>query len=282
MTIKTGRIRRKFDEALQDRILSDNMLLMSISALNNEIQYNESISDQKAANYIKYRNQLAKLAIDKGISKNKITEAMKTLSAERYPSYNQILKKLELIKNYSYQYIADYIPDSDMKYKSDTELHDINSQPVVKRNQGSINSEQQINEICEYINKNFNIDITADMQAKIRAIQTNNEVILQTLKWYINDIDKAINNKRFDSNYDKLCYIIGVISKKIPDTVSELERREKKQKEFWNDNATPIINGEMTLEEMVSLHCDDDKSANFGKHDYVRTQLLQAIERLKK
>ena len=36
MTIKTGRIRRKFDEALQDRIVCDNMLLMSISALNYE------------------------------------------------------------------------------------------------------------------------------------------------------------------------------------------------------------------------------------------------------
>ena len=39
MTIKTGRVRRKFDEALQDRIVCDNMLLMSISALNYEIQY---------------------------------------------------------------------------------------------------------------------------------------------------------------------------------------------------------------------------------------------------
>ena len=280
MTIKTGRIRRLYDKALENKIISDNMVLMALSALNNEIQYNESISDQKAANYIKYRNQLAKLAIDKGISKDKITDIMKTLSAERYPSHNQILKLIELIKSYSYHYIADYIPDSDLKYKSDTELHDINSQSVVKRNQCNIKSEQQINEICEYINKNFNIDITADMQAKIRAIKTSNDIILQALKWFTNDIIKAISNKRFESNYDKFCYILGIVVKKIPDTVSELERREKKQKEFWNGNATSIINGEMTLEEMVSLQCDDDRSANYKKYDYVRTQLLKAIDRL--
>ena len=281
MTIKTGRIRRKFDEALQDKIVCDNMLLMSISALNNEIQYNENVSDQKAAKYIEYRQQLAKFAIDKGISKERITEVMKTLSDERYPSYNQIHSLITLINSYSYRYEADYIPDNDMKFKTDTELQDTNSQPIIRRNQDSIESEKQFNEICEIISGNYNITITADMQTKIRTIKESNDIILKTIKQNTNEIYKAINGKRFDNNYEKFCYILGVIKKKIPDTITRIERDKEQQEAFWNGNAEGIVSDDDTLEHLIMLHCDDERSANFGKHDYVREQLIQAIRRVK-
>ena len=87
MTIKTGRIRRKFDEALQDRIVCNNMLLMSISALNYEIQYNSQISDKTVKGYIEFRSQIAKCAITHGVTKNKIQKTIQLLSSERYPSY---------------------------------------------------------------------------------------------------------------------------------------------------------------------------------------------------
>ena len=281
MKIKTGRIRRKFDEAIQNGIISANMLLMALSALNNEICYNDKLTNKQVAVYQNYRSTIAKTAIDNGISKDRITEVMQTLSPERYPSPQQITQLITLIENRSYSYKADYIPDSDMKYKTATEIQDTNSQPVIQRNQDSIESEHQFNEICEIISGNYDITITADMQSKIRTIKESNDIILQVLKWYTNDIYKAISKKQFDSSYDKFNYIIGIVVKKIPDTVSELERRKKKQNEFWNDNATAIIDGDITLEEMIALHCDDDRSANYGKHDYVRDQLLQAIERLK-
>ena len=280
MTIKTGRIRRLFDEALQNSILSDNMLLMAVSAINNEICYNDKLTNKQVAVYQNYRSTIARTAIDNGISKDRITEVMQTLSPERYPSLQQITQLITLIHNKSYSYQAEYIPDSDMKFKTATELQE-QQQTVIKRNQAQIEHEQQFNEICDYISNSFDITITADMQAKIRTIKASNDIILKTVKRYTNDIYKTISGKSFNSSYDKFSYIIGIINKKIPDTIADIERQEKQNKELWNSNATAIIDGDMTFEEMIALHCDDDRSANYGKHDYVRNQLLQAIERLK-
>lgn len=280
MTIKTGRIRRLYDEAIQKRIISDNMLLMAVSAINNEICYNDKLTNKQVAVYQSYRSTIARTAIDNGISKDRITEVMQTLSPERYPSLQQITQLITLINNKSYSYQAEYIPDSDMKFKTATELQE-QQQTVIKRNQAQIEHEQQFNEICDCISNSFDITITADMQAKIRTIKASNDIILKSIKQNTNDIYKAISGKSFNSSYDKFSYIIGIINKKIPDTIADIERREKRNKELWNDNAKAIIESDMTLDEMIALHCDDDRSANYGKHDYVRTQLLQAIERVK-
>lgn len=289
MTIKTGRIRRKFDEALQDRIVCDNMLLMSISALNYEIQYNSQISDKTVRGYIEFRSQLAKCAITHGVTKNKITKTMQLLSSERYPSYNQILKLINLLNKNSYEYIADYISDSDMKYKTDTELQDTNSQPVIQRNQNSIESEQQFNEICEIISGNYDITITADMQTKIRTIKESNDIILKTIKQNTNDIYKAISGKRFDNNYEKLCYILGVIKRKIPDTIAQIEKDQKFRNWLFDENAKAVLqyieksgeSFEIALEQSILNQCDRPDEKRNGSYDYVRKELLEAIERVK-
>ena len=289
MTIKTGRIRRKFDEALQDRIVCDNMLLMSISALNYEIQYNSQISDKTVTGYIKFRSQLAKCAITHGVTKNKIQKTMQLLSSERYPSYNQILKLINLLNKNSYEYIADYISDSDMKYKTDTELQDTNSQPVIQRNQNSIESEQQFNEICKIISGNYDITITADMQTKIRTIKESNDIILKTIKQNTNDIYKAISGKRFDNNYEKLCYILGVIKRKIPDTIAQIEKDQKFRNWLFDENAKAVLqyieesgeSFEIALEQSILNQCDRPDEKRNGSYDYVRKELLEAIERVK-
>ena len=282
MTIKTGRIRRKFDEALQDRIVCDNMLLMSISALNYEICFNDKLTNKQVAVYQQYRSTIAKTAIDNGIAKSRITEVMQTLSPERYPSPQQITQLITLIQNRSYNYKADYIPDSDMKYKTATEIQD-QQQAVIKRNQAQIEHEKQFNVICDYISKQFNISpITADMQAKLNEITVSNDIVLQALKWYTDEIQRAISGKQFSNSFDRFSYILGVIKKKIPDTTTRIEREKERQEAFWNGNATAIIDGDETLESMIEIQCDKyPDSGYYGMHDYVREQLIQAIERVK-
>lgn len=282
MKIVTGRIRRLFDEALNSNIISDNMLLMAVSALHNEISFNDRLTNKQVAVYQGYRNTIAKTAIDNGISKERLTAVMQTLSPERYPSPQQITQLATLIKNRSYCYQADYIPDSDMKYKTDSEIQE-QQQTVIKRNQALIEHEKQFNDICGYIVKNFiHSPITADMQAKLEQITADNEVILQTLKWYTGNIQKAIGGKQFENNFDKFSYVVGIIKKKIPDTIANIERREKQEQKFWNDNASVIIDGYETLESMIKIQCETnpDTNSNYGKYDYVRDQLLQAIDRL--
>lgn len=283
MKIVTGRIRRLFDEALNSNIISDNMLLMALSALNNEIRYNDKLTDKKVANYTAYRNQLAKVAVDNGIGKEQITAVMRTLSPERYPSESQIIKLIAVTQG-NYQYKADFIRNGDMKYRTAKELQDVKQKPVIKRNQNNVEQEQQFNEICDTISNSFHITpLTADMQAKIRQIQASNDIILQTLKWFKNDINKALSDKQFNNSYDKFSYVIGVLKKKIPEVIKKLERDKKEEQELWNDNAKAIIDGDSTLEEMIEILCDKyPNSAYYGMYDYVKEELTQAIERVKK
>lgn len=282
MTIKTGRIRRRFDEALQNNILSDNMLLMAVSALNNEICFNNKLSNKQVAVYQEYRNIIAKTAINNGISKSKLTATIQTLSPERYPSIQQITQLITLINNNSYNYQADYIPDTDMKYKTNTEVQE-QQQAIIKRNQAQIEHEKQFNEINDLISKQFNINpITADMQSKIRGLTAENDVIIQAIKWYSSDIHKAISGKQFESSFDKFSYIIGIIKKKIPDTLTKIKRDKEYKIAFWNGNALSISDGYETLESMIEIQCDKyPDSGYYGMNDYVREQLLQAIERIK-
>lgn len=282
MKIVTGRIRRLFDEALNSNIISDNMLLMALSALNNEINYNDKLNNKKVANYTAYRNQLAKVAIDNDISKEQITAVMRTLSPERYPSESQILKLIAVTQG-NYQYKADYIRNGDMKYRTAKELQDAKQRSVIKRNQNNIEQEQQFNEICDTILNSFHISpIAANMQAKIRQIQSSNDIVLQALKWHKNDINKALCDKQFNNSYDKFSYVIGILKKKIPEVINKLERDKKEEQELFDDNAKAIIDGDATLEETIEILCDKyPESVHYGKNDYVKDELTQAIERVK-
>ena len=176
-----------------------------------------------------------------------------------------------------------------MKYKTDAELQDTNSQPVIQRNQDSIESEQQFNEICEIIKINYGIDITTDMQAKLRQIKESNDIILKTIKQNTNDIYKAISGKRFDNNYEKLCYILGVINRKIPDTIAQIEKDQKFRNWLFDENAKAVLqyieesgeSFEIALEQSILNQCDRPDEKRNGSYDYVRKELLEAIERVK-
>lgn len=113
MKIKTGRVRRLYEQALVDKIISKNMLLMAIAGLHNELLTNKT----KASPYRHYRNIIAKEALQFDISKDRIVELINTLSPDRYPSERQVLSLIDLIKSKKYRYIEDYIPDSDLIYK---------------------------------------------------------------------------------------------------------------------------------------------------------------------
>ena len=242
MKIQTGRIRRLYDEALNSNIISANMLLMAVSALNNEICFNAKLNDKQVAVYQSYRSTIAKTAIDNGISKDRITEVMQTLSPERYPSPQQITQLITLINNRSYSYQTEYIPDSDMKFKTATESQE-QQQTVIKRNQAQIEHEQQFNEICDCISQQFNISpITADMQKKIRGITADSDVILTVLQWYKADIYRALQDKDFHSQFDKLTYIVGIIKKKAPETKGKIEYRKRKEEEFLNNTDFSRVN----------------------------------------
>lgn len=284
MKIVTGRIRRLYDEALNHNILSTNMLLMALSALNNEIHYNDNLTDKKVAEYQSYRTILAKTALNNGVDKQRISKVMKFLSSDRYPSYNQILRLITLINSNTYIYHADYIPDTDLVFKSETEISEQEQQPIIIRNQNNIEQEQQFSEICDTLSNSFYISpITADMQAKIRQIQASNDIIMQALKWHKNDINKALCDKQFNNSYDKFSYLIGIIKKKIPEVIKKLERDKKEEQELFDDNAKAIIDGDATLEEMIKILCDKyPNSSHYGMHDYVKEELTKAIERVKK
>ena len=240
MSIKTGRIRRLYDETLEKNLLCDNMLLMAISAVNHEICFNERLTNKQVINYQSYRTILAKTALDNGIGKEKIAVIMQALSSEHYPSNLQITKLITLIKSKSYSYHADYIPDSDLKYLTELEQQE-QRQKVIKRNQAQLDKKKQLKEICDYIDDNFiHSPITADMQAKLAEIKADNETIHKALKWYKNDINKALSGKEFNCKYDKISYIVAIVKKKIPEMIEYLEYRKKKEEFLRNTDFSRV------------------------------------------
>lgn len=92
------------------------------------------------------------------------------------------------------------------------------------------------------------------------------------------------------SDFVKFKFLCGIVKNKLPDMVKSIraeqaereaknEREKHKNDPFWNDNARVIIDGYETLENMIALQCRED-SVYSGQHDYVREQLLLAIERV--
>lgn len=282
MKIKTGRVRRLFDEALSNRKICNNMLIMAISAVCNEIDYNKNIGSTTVERYIEYRKIFAETAVTNGVQKATISHYIKELSPDRYPSDKQITILAEIISSGEYS-IEKIICDTDLILLSDDEIEERAKKTRIKRNQLDINEQKLFREVCDYISEQFiHKELSTDIQAKLKTVKTSYDIVLQTLKWYKEDIYKSMNNKHFKNDYEKFCYIYGVLNKKIPESINRIERKKQEDMKFWEEMANNILSEEISFEEMMYLQCDKySDTLYYGKHDYVKEQLSNAIDRLK-
>ena len=151
MSIKTGRIRRKFDEGLQNRILCENMLLMSLAYLHYRLTYDSRLKTNAVAKYQKQRTILARCAITNGISRETIADKIPLLSSVSYPSDGQVARLTEITASNDYEFEHGFIPDVDYKLKSDEEIADFKSKKSIKRDNLAIQDEQEFIDLCTLI-----------------------------------------------------------------------------------------------------------------------------------
>lgn len=290
MSIKTGRIRRKFDEGLQNRILCENMLLMSLAYLHYRLTYDSRLKTNAVAKYQKQRTILARCAITNGISRETIADKIPLLSSVSYPSDGQVARLTEITASNDYEFEHGFIPDVDYKLKSDEEIADFKSKKSIKRDNLAIQDEQEFIDLCTYIeNEIVSFQLTPDMRKRLQKLKKDDydyPVILQSFKWHKSNINKSIERKvktePFKDIYSKFIYICAIIERKLPETLQKIETDKAKELEFWDEMAQDIINGEESIEEAISIQCDKyPDTTYYGKNDYVKEQLTLAIERVK-
>ena len=110
MGIKSGTLRRKYDEAMNKKTLCKNALLLTIAYYH---KLNDNISrDKLAAVLLKYDKQ----------GKQYIIDTLQTITDEYIPSYIQADKFYQFVVNKEYQlYISNFIPDKLLKFKTDAD-----------------------------------------------------------------------------------------------------------------------------------------------------------------
>lgn len=285
MPIKTGRVRRAFDTALSKNKISANMLLMSLAFINYQIEYNPKVTLKQLVKYEEDRIIVAKCAIKNFITKQQIQKAIDTISEERYPSDGQIQSLIKLIKGNVYFFSDSIIDlsDADMKKKSTTET----KPQKVKRSKAEKEEANGLYQIFDYIEKEIlHTKLNYKEQDKIKSVIDSKKfdytLVIECCQLYGNEMVQSISDADIIDDYGRVCYLMGIICKKMYDIIARSESDKRHIIEYFDNNAEAIIEGECTLEEMIYLQCDKYEYASYyGKHDYVKNQLLLALERAK-
>lgn len=111
MPIKSGTLRRKYNEAIKERIVCRNALLMSIMYMVREANYS---AEDKIL--------LAQIMLTRGYSPEYMRVIMTQITKEYFPTSDQVLQLISLVRSEQYTYDDGYIDDSLMRSVDYTEL----------------------------------------------------------------------------------------------------------------------------------------------------------------
>lgn len=111
MPIKSGTLRRKYNEAIKEKIVCRNALLMSIMYMVREANY--SAED---------KTLLAQIMLTRGYSPEYMRVIMTQITKEYFPTSDQVMQLISLVRSEQYTYDDGYIDDSLMRSVDYTEL----------------------------------------------------------------------------------------------------------------------------------------------------------------
>ena len=274
----------------------------------------------RAANTTKQEQQraiIAKAALSIGVDKETIRDKMQSIDQSCFPTDRKITEICEYIESVYCGVDDSAIPDRWLKYKSAEQIeHDMQRQQAKREKQQTSRSTFECSdpdfiELCDflesvfmpgllnpemlYIQESDRYILTAEMKQRLHTLKTDQydfALILDCFKHYEYKIMSWYCDRVSDdaSDFVKFKFLCGIVKNKLPDMVKSIraeqaereaknEREKHKNDPFWNDNARVIIDGYETLENMIAIQCRED-SVYSGQHDYVREQLLLAIERV--
>ncbi len=262
--------------------LSANLLFLCLACLNEKINFTNKSS---VLNLIGQRNIIAKTALKSGIDKSLLVNKIQSIDKNDYPTLKQIQRIVKVIENNDYSFNSNFIPDKMIHYKTEEELKaDLKRIPKERK---AIDIDF-IN-LCEYVKHEVlfytNYDLTEQQKNYLKRLKISSysySIILQCFKEYHNEIDIALKQNNFKSDFNKLCYACAIVKNHLVEVVKCNERKLKEDKEFWDSNAKAIVNGDETLESMIEIQCERyPDSGYYMQHDVVRKELLEAINRIK-
>lgn len=309
-------MRLAIDSMIERRVISANLLFLCLARLN-EIIMTRAANTTKQE---QQRVIIAKAALSIGVDKETIRDKMQSIDQSCFPTDRKITEICEYIES-GYCGIDDSaIADRWLKYKSAEQIeHDMQRQKAKRETQQTSRStfdcsDPDFIELCDflesvfmpgllnpemlYIQESDRYILTAEMKQRLHTLKTDQydfALILDCFKRYEYKIMSWYCDRVSDdaSDFVKFKFLCGIVKNKLPDMVKSIraeqaereaknEREKHKNDDDWNKNAQPIVNGELSLDEAIYIQCEKyDTSVYYGQHDYVREQLLLAIERVK-
>ena len=271
-------LRLKIEESIETRTVSENLCFLCLACLNDKITY----SKQTLIELESQRRIIATIAINNGVDKKVLQDNILKISKNDYPTFKTITTVSELIKNNDLSFVAGFIPDRMIHYKSDDEILE-DTKRIVPEKQASIPETEEYIQLCDWIKKYLDITITDTIKKALISFGKS-KVVFQCCLWNQKSIIDSVRRKiPYESEYAKFKYFLGIVKNHISQTEENMEKQKKQDEQFWLDNAQVIISGDETLESMIFLQCEKyPETAYYGKHEYVREELEKAIEKLKK
>ena len=154
MSMDDKRLRLIIEESAEKGIVSANLLICCIAALNNQIEESKNELHVSKAK----RSSLAKVAIyELGMDKVELYNSISKLHKGCCPSLKAVDRVMDMISR-GYTIDNAFIPDEWMKYRSDEEVATITELPQAQTKEKCyIISDNAFREVCVFIESEYNI-----------------------------------------------------------------------------------------------------------------------------
>lgn len=228
-------LRKKIDESIETRQLSENLFFLCLACLNEKITYSKLTQVELE----KERQIIAQSALMHDVKKEDIAYKIKTISPKDYPTLKKIKAISKICESNDYVYISDFIPDRMIHYKTDEEIQaDSLRKPEIKKR---AIIENELSALVTYVEKEImHESLTVNMVKQIKSLKTDiytYAVILKTFQWFKEDIVKGTWQQHFNSAYHKFKYILKIVENKLPDAVRKVKMLERIEKEVSDADA---------------------------------------------
>lgn len=223
-------LKTKIDEAIQNKTLCRNLLLISMASANHK----KTTGKNDEALLETYLKTMATTAISHGVPKEKIRDALIEVHDRDYPSMD-VIKSVATLCTSKHNYEDELIKDRLIKRKTQEEMQEEAAKPIAakpKKNSGNNEEDdpEGLTKLIEYVQKEYLPGMEfdkykMDLLRSLKSEKYNYEVILKAFQFAKRDIGRI--NRSFDTGSDKLRYIRKIVADRyLSEALYWFEERE--------------------------------------------------------
>lgn len=231
-------LREKIEESLETKILSKNLILLSLARLCEKIK----TSEQNQVQLKKQRDIIASAALKNDISKAEIISAITTINETDFPTFKTIVQIAELCQSGDYQFQADFIPDRWLHFKNNKEQLDANLVENVLQlyNFSETEAMKKAEELYAFISKEIlGFELTPQMKKEILSSIDDRYTLAIVTRAFISRckvINDAKRGKEFYSCLHKFRFVMKTAKSFFEDEVyNEYCRKEAEKRSQYVD-----------------------------------------------